>query len=182
MLWRPSCFGVRREHSLTCGRLVVGRISVRSHVAPIHDRWMHCSLFANTSHASVRTTGNRTRDERYFDRIRPPVTLNDYETRALRLCTLHDFPEIDYPSFRSGEFRSRSLHHRWIVYDAELITNIATRISYRCEKISFFLSRKEPRRTCQLQTTSTGGAFKSRAIDREYFLIPDLMSGDDVET
>jgi len=89
MLWRPSCFGVRREHSLTCGRLVVGRISVRSHVAPIHDRWMHCSSL-RIRYASVRTTGNGTWDERYFDRIRPPVTLNDYAPtkRARYVCAL----------------------------------------------------------------------------------------------
>lgn len=95
---RPSCFGVRCEHSSTCRRLV-DQIRVSSHVTPIHDRCTSSQI----RHASERqTTGNGTRSgwtfferNRHHARSRPPVTLNDdcvpkthAQCSPFRSCTL----------------------------------------------------------------------------------------------
>lgn len=74
--------------------------------------------------------------------------------RNARVTFVHSsrFPGNRLSQFSIGGIPIKKPSPSLIVYDAELITNIATRtcIWYRCEKISFFLLRKEPRCTCEL--------------------------------
>lgn len=148
-----QCFGV--PHALASDANIPWRtddlLSAESACARTSRRFMidGCTVSSlRIRHASVRTTGNGTRDERYFGRIRARQSHWTITKQNARVYALPRFPGNRLSQFSIGEFRSRSLHHCWWFTNAELIKSFATRtcISYSVrEKICFsFFREKNP--------------------------------------